>query len=79
MLMPATLSLLLAAVMLVAGGDDPSEALSGLQRITIISAVPSTAMRSDCGAGALSTARFNPEPAAMRRRRAASPPRCRAA
>jgi choline/carnitine/betaine transport len=29
-----------AAVMLVAGGDDPSEALSGLQRITIISAVP---------------------------------------
>jgi choline/carnitine/betaine transport len=29
-----------AAVMLVAGGDDPTEALSGLQRITIISAVP---------------------------------------
>ena len=29
-----------AAVMLVAGGDDPSEALSGLQRITIIAALP---------------------------------------
>ncbi len=29
-----------AAVMLVAGGDDPSEALSGLQRITIVSALP---------------------------------------
>ena len=29
-----------AAVMLIAGGDDPSEALGGLQRITIISAVP---------------------------------------
>ncbi len=29
-----------AAVMLVAGGDDPSEALSGLQRITIVAALP---------------------------------------
>jgi choline/carnitine/betaine transport len=29
-----------AAVMLVAGGDDPTEALSGLQRITIIAALP---------------------------------------
>lgn len=29
-----------AAVMLIAGGDDPSEALSGLQRITIVSALP---------------------------------------
>ncbi|WP_066289836.1 BCCT family transporter [Arthrobacter sp. B6] len=29
-----------AAVMLLAGGDDPSEALSGLQRITIVAALP---------------------------------------
>ncbi len=29
-----------AAVMLLAGGDEPSEALSGLQRITIIAALP---------------------------------------
>ncbi len=29
-----------AAVMLVAGGDDPTEALSGLQRLTIIAALP---------------------------------------
>ncbi len=29
-----------AAVMLLAGGDDPTEALSGLQRITIIAALP---------------------------------------
>jgi choline/carnitine/betaine transport len=29
-----------AAVMLLAGGDQPSEALSGLQRITIVSALP---------------------------------------
>jgi choline/carnitine/betaine transport len=29
-----------AAVMLLAGGDEPSEALSGLQRITIVAALP---------------------------------------
>jgi choline/carnitine/betaine transport len=29
-----------AAVMLLAGGDEPAEALSGLQRITIVSALP---------------------------------------
>ena len=29
-----------AAVMLLAGGDEPSEALAGLQRITIVSALP---------------------------------------
>jgi choline/carnitine/betaine transport len=29
-----------AAVMLMAGGDEPSEALSGLQRITIVAALP---------------------------------------
>lgn len=29
-----------AAVMLLAGGDDPSEALNGLKNITIVSAVP---------------------------------------
>jgi choline-glycine betaine transporter len=29
-----------AAVMLLAGGDDPSEALTGLQRITIVAALP---------------------------------------
>ncbi len=33
-----------AAVMLVAGGDDPSEALGGLQRITIVSALPFVAV-----------------------------------
>ncbi len=33
-----------AAVMLVAGGDDPTEALSGLQRITIVSALPFVAV-----------------------------------
>jgi choline-glycine betaine transporter len=29
-----------AAVMLLAGGDQPAEALSGLQRVTIVSALP---------------------------------------
>src|SRR4051794_37734462 len=29
-----------AAVMLLAGGDDPSEALTGLQQITIVAALP---------------------------------------
>jgi choline-glycine betaine transporter len=29
-----------AAVMLLAGGDEPSEALAGLQRITIVAALP---------------------------------------
>jgi choline-glycine betaine transporter len=29
-----------AAVMLVAGGEDPSEALTGLQQITIVAALP---------------------------------------
>jgi choline-glycine betaine transporter len=29
-----------AAVMMLAGGDEPSEALSGLQRITIVAALP---------------------------------------
>ncbi|NKX56853.1 BCCT family transporter [Arthrobacter mobilis] len=35
-----TLTGAVAAVMLLAGGDEPSEALSGLQRITIVSALP---------------------------------------
>ncbi|NKX51314.1 BCCT family transporter, partial [Arthrobacter deserti] len=35
-----TLTGAVAAVMLLAGGDQPSEALSGLQRITIVSALP---------------------------------------
>ena len=35
-----TLTGAVAAVMLLAGGDDPSEALSGLQRITIVAALP---------------------------------------
>ena len=55
-----------AAVMLLAGGDEPSEALSGLQRITIVAALPfvlvmlllcfalartCAAIRWPCGAG----------------------------
>ena len=35
-----TLTGAVAAVMLLAGGDEPSEALSGLQRITIVAALP---------------------------------------
>ncbi len=35
-----TLTGAVAAVMLLAGGDQPSEALSGLQRITIVAALP---------------------------------------
>src|ERR687890_1669367 len=35
-----TLTGAVAAVMLLAGGDKPAEALSGLQRITIVSALP---------------------------------------
>ncbi|MCW3768827.1 BCCT family transporter [Paenarthrobacter ureafaciens] len=35
-----TLTGAVAAVMLLAGGDEPSEALSGLQRVTIVAALP---------------------------------------
>ncbi|MBT2556117.1 BCCT family transporter, partial [Arthrobacter sp. ISL-5] len=35
-----TLTGAVAAVMLLAGGDKPSEALAGLQRITIVAALP---------------------------------------
>ncbi|MET4591740.1 BCCT family transporter, partial [Arthrobacter sp. 754] len=35
-----TLTGAVAAVMLLAGGDEPSEALAGLQRITIVAALP---------------------------------------
>ncbi|WP_367645882.1 BCCT family transporter [Paenarthrobacter ureafaciens] len=35
-----TLTGAFAAVMLLAGGDEPSEALSGLQRVTIVAALP---------------------------------------